>query len=636
MPSADPTRPVYVPTPRARLLNPLFDSYKLRLDGPFRDPVHAALPREVGLVPSTAHAPLKKLQARSAFNHLFAFPGRDEGLYVDEAFRLMSLSIQKDTRAIQFNEAFQLPQPTVPTEAREYPSIQRAGPYVLVSNGGGSLLLLRDGPESTFIRVATVTGIEGVQVLVDAILVEENVLLFLAYRMEEHDQGVGHVRETASSPPRIIFRLGLFSVTLNGQADEELNAKKLSVVEGTSAPYLAKIEADGRGFAIASSSLYGGPELRKLEPATQLPAPTHVLGTISTPSAPFSEYRWHQTGEDITVSIRVPPTTTQRDIHCVFTPTSIKCKLRRPVETMLINAALFDLIEPRESLWVLEDDARDDMSVNLEDDDVSDDSHGFRVVTLHLHKTHGGTRWDELLDPSLNEGAVVDETLDAAELAAFATALDKYTEDEPEVITTPGAAAAAAATVPTHPLHNAMTERSEEVDFEGPPVALTRFSAFSPVPTQAMHPGGAHGWLCGAFSWRPAAAPVVPLLCLRTDVDCLVYGLSSHLSLSPLGGFDALGFVHASKRDARFTAVTGDCGLAFVCETRGHVYVYAKKREESDVVADQYIVNLRGAEEVVGDAGNVVGFQQIGETAVLVLRERTVSLIDWAAPREQT
>ncbi|TPX62194.1 hypothetical protein PhCBS80983_g00654 [Powellomyces hirtus] len=626
MPSPDPTQQVELPIDRS-LLNPKFEGYKLKLEGPFREPGYHPLPTPIAIanVPSSSHDPFRKLQARSSFNHLFAFAGYNGALYVDGHYNVVNVAMDEATYGLSFQTVCQLPAPSLPATAREYPSVQRAGSHIVASSGAGSVVVMETVQSfgtGTPANDTLITGIgDYAYILLDAKITDSGKLLYLAYRMEEREVDVPKAHTTTAfadkttleKKPRLSFILGLFSVdviAIGGSPD--VPATTLSTVEGFSVPYFATIEPDGKGFTVCASTLFG---VQNGTTDETVPAPPTPLGLASAKPKP-ANYQWYQTGQDITVSIRLPAQVTKKDIYCVFTPTSLKCRTLRPSEHTLLESKLFDTIVPSECIWTLEDEDQ-------------------TMLTLYLQKTHEGTRWSHLWDHEDDDG--VEETLDPAELAAFAQALDKYTADD-----APPETPALAMDTASRPMQNAMTEPSEDVDFEGDAAIFARFatSASNREPTHVCRLG-AQEWLCSAFPWRPPSTALQrqphPFhhhhhshgVALRSDIDALTYTLLPPLTLQPAGAFNALGFVQASKRDKRFMAFTYDSRYAFIAETRRLVYIYART-EPGQIHADQYLIDLGVADN--GTAGDVVGLQQVDAEVLLVLREGGISVIDWRQP----
>ncbi|KAJ3184210.1 hypothetical protein HDU87_005057 [Geranomyces variabilis] len=664
----------------AALLNPRFESYKLSLHGPFKEPHTTLLPQPCAHVkcPSSPHDSFRKLQARASFNHLFYTPEAppSRAFYINANYQVVEMCFDPASKGVLFNALWELPSPSSTASECEYPSVLCIGNFLLASNGAGYIGLQ---PQHTLDTTPISLALPGEHsyILLDAHISGAS-LFFLAYRMEERKvnaspapthtalaAAVGdHKAKKLKTVPQLAFCLSLFAVNLDRLRDGDVPAgdvpqpvRTVTSVEGFSVPYFAKIEPDGLGFTVGAATLYQHVP-RDGESSAPTPQPTAPAVPPSTPTTippkPHSRnYKWYQTGEDVTITVRLPAKVERTDIHVALTPESIKLRTLRPTEHTLFDVrALWESILPSECIWTLEEEDKS-------------------LLTLHLAKKHEGTRWLQLWE----EDDGVNETLSAEELKAFASALDKYTEpaaqdnandDGDDGVLELGAATAMDVDDPqwTQPLtmENAMTEPSEDVDFEGSPVTIARFpadpaAAAAAAATHIARSGGQE-WLCNAFSFQHPSLhdPPIPAIVLRSDVDALLYTVtpqsSSSSSSSSQGlsltthtaAFPALGFVQASKRDRRFTAITRDAQLAFIVEPR-RAFVYEQPGRA--LQAAQYVLDFgmfeagdkkaaAAAAEGVGTgagadgAGDVVGLQQIAERVVLVLRERAVTVLDWS------
>ncbi|KND00859.1 uncharacterized protein SPPG_03963 [Spizellomyces punctatus DAOM BR117] len=609
MPAANPPRHVQLSVDRS-LLNPKFEGYKLKTHDGVREPKTFDLPEPVniGKVPSSTHAPYRKLEARSGFNHLFAFPEWDCAFYVDGEYNVIQVLVNEDAFEPSFRTLYSFPAPTLANEEREYPSIQRAGQYLLISSGAGSIAVIHLADTTSFPTfIGELRDLDHPYILTNAKTTSSGNIVFLAYRTEEREveEPVGHTATSFSNPqqkelhPRLSFFLSLFQIenadlregrTANGS----IPVTRLRTVEGFSVPYFSAIEPEGQGFTIAAAIPYENPKPR------QVPVPEeqqeHQPQTkaelirreqeIEFVEAKKLEYMWTQTGEDIMITVRLPHITLKKDIHCRFDNHGIKCKILPPKEETIFDARTFDNIVPGECTWTLENN---------------------RLLTLYIQKANENTRWTHLWEDEDD----VEETVDPSELATFREALEKYTasDENPES---------------AYPMQNAMTERSEEVDFEGHAAVFVRFAREGGEPTAISLTGGQE-WLCTCFPWRPRQNESLGSVCLRSDVDALIYDVGTELQMTHTSAFNALGFVQASKRDKRFMFVTYDYQKALIIESRRHVYIYRQPFGNS-VYADQYVVDLDPGRRGV-TSEDVLGVQQIGEDCIAILKEGSLSLI---------
>lgn len=103
-----------------------------------------------------------------------------------------------------------------------------------------------------------------------------------------------------------------------------------------------------------------------------------------------------------------------------------------------------------------------------------------------------------------------------------------------------------------------------------------------------------HRWL---FSF-PASKNSTPLICLRHDVDGILW--QPHLTnWNHVSTFDAFGYVHASKKDCKFTSCSPNLNYAFITDCSSHVYIYESDRTNLHK-HKQYIVRLEDCNRIMG------------------------------------
>ncbi|KAJ3047211.1 hypothetical protein HK097_000124, partial [Rhizophlyctis rosea] len=397
-------------TPDRSLLNPRFENYKLKLSGGVTSTQLIPLSQTVRVdkVPSVSFLPYRKLEARSAFNHLFPAPGGGT-FFIDGDYKLIYFAFEKDEKHT-FKTLHQIPVPQCEPDQREYPSLTCAGKLVLLSNGGGLTQLLQfDHVEKTMSLVGLVAGITAeddnhIILTASRHVQNSNQLLCLAYSMSEVISS-----EATSKKSALTFDLNLWSIKLpTSPGHHLLSAEQLSGLSGYSVPLFAAIESNG-AYIIGSSNPYESlsqPYAPISAPPPMQPAPTNH------PTEQPIEYMWTQTPTDITISIRLPHITLKRDVHVHFGPTTLHAKIQPPKESELFSPdrPLFDSIVPSESLWTLENN---------------------RTLTLYIQKANAKTRWTGLWNDE-REGDV-EETVDPSEMAGFLESMEKYTGAEGEV-----------------------------------------------------------------------------------------------------------------------------------------------------------------------------------------------------------
>ncbi|RKO91785.1 hypothetical protein BDK51DRAFT_47492 [Blyttiomyces helicus] len=502
------------------------------------------------------------------------------------------------------------PSSDLPSTQREYPSVCQAGPWIIASNGAGSVQLLALDMAS---RAATVAGSihlgddEGLAsappvLLAARVAADARSVLCLAYRMRENspEEGAQGLATGDGSPrQRVAFFLTFFAVGIpEGPGPVgDLPVEILATVTGQSAPRMVAIEPDGEGFLVVSDQPYEAVQRGRDVTMVDAPAPA------TDPASP--SYMWMQTSEDLTVTIPLTRGVQKQSISCSYTRSSVRLNVTDHADiTALFAAPLFAGIDPAECVWTLEADG---------------------VLTLELQKEHVGTRWTHLFE---NDDGVA-EAVDPSELAEFRERLEKYTSDRVE----PGPENGGA----EYAMQESVTDRSEPVDFEGHEAAISRFSRRAGEASSRVVASAGIEWLCPVFNLPdPAttpstttcalASPPAPLvaICAKFDVDGIVFDLFPRLeNPTHSGTFDAFGFVQASKRDKRFMVVTAERSFALIVESKRHIFAY-RRAPSGGPYADQYVVDLAGREE----GAEVVGVQQVGPGKVAVLTETGVALLN--------
>uniref|UniRef100_G3MP54 NudC domain-containing protein 1 n=1 Tax=Amblyomma maculatum TaxID=34609 RepID=G3MP54_AMBMU len=131
-----------------------------------------------------------------------------------------------------------------------------------------------------------------------------------------------------------------------------------------------------------------------------------------------------------------------------------------------------------------------------------------------------------------------------------------------------------------------------------------------------------HQWL---FSVR-SSADLMPALCLRHDVDGLVWqprnvmaeGDADSFRVEHVATFNAFGYVQASKQDRKFVAASPDFSFAAVCNAVRHVYLYRqpetignsqelrnrKTGQEVSTIAKQHVISLEQCDCILGMVTN--------------------------------
>jgi hypothetical protein len=321
-----------------------------------------------------------------------------------------------------------------------------------------------------------------------------------------------------------------------------------SVAKGFSGPLFTYLKQDG--FMVGAE-----------HPYESFLQEEHVVPTFipndDVSTEPF-KYSWMQNEEEVTISIVFEQPITAKQVHCLFRPAHLKLSLLPPVDMPIFDANLFSTIQPLDSLWILENQ---------------------RMLTIYLQKSGGPSRWPHVF---IGDDKV-DETMDPNVLHEIRQQLDKYTGDI------------------SQPMPHVLSERSEDVDFEGKDICFSHFSEGKRVE---MIVASGHEWIGPSFDGLS--------VCLAYDVDGLVYTLNPiDCQFHHTRTIHALSFVRASKKDRWMTGTFGDFG--FVIESKRHVYVYHAS------TGKQFLMDI-GNEEVVFGV-------QVWNQQLVLLRQQSLCVI---------
>ena len=249
--------------------------------------------------------------------------------------------------------------------------------------------------------------------------------------------------------------------------------------------------------------------------------------------------------------------------------------------------------------------------------------HAYGLLTLHIDKTHAGTRWPQLFEA--DDG--VSETLDPTELYNIREALEKYTTAAQSGEDASGLGLGSG--MPSL----AEGEIDDEVDFDtGDVVCLTWVALDGSVPAWAAKEDSPFNVLSTPLQGTRRTEHS-PLLVVKNGLDGLVYTLDATADApawTHTSTFCVLSFVLASKRDTRFVHhVGGRAVLAFESGARGlgcNVYVYKATARAGDKTAKQCILKVND-----GAGGPLLGVgithTQDGREVILCLCEGALTVM---------
>ncbi|KAI9348308.1 hypothetical protein DFJ73DRAFT_440680 [Zopfochytrium polystomum] len=423
----------------------------------------------------------------------------------------------------------------------------------------------------------------------------------------------------------------------------------VSSTEGPAAPHCAFFDrpitrmtatpsfivlADG-SFRLATSGAAEPPRSTLSDVDTApIPSPSTIQQT-GNPGTRTPVYAWYQTATDVTIVIALPLPLTARRVRCVMTATggvtlSIPTGATSTSLSHSSNLAgfpggpFYDAISPSDSLWTLEE--------------------GGRVLSLHIHKRHAGTRWPHLWALESNSesdesGYGVEETVDPSEVASFLERMEMYTSGTDGE----GGSRVGADRIAT-------TEPVEEEDFEGDRAIAVRFGAadggIELTQLEVVRIPGSFFMCAGMrplYSATSAQSGDTRTVCFRSDVDGLVYAVGSVASGSTsnyskigfkhLATLDAMGYILASKRDKKFVTFTRDFSHALIVESGGRLYSYERAIPRKQAVQARQIVIELGSPSMLPKSGpgDVAGILELmtsdGNKVILILQEQALQAV---------
>ncbi|KAI9143231.1 hypothetical protein BKA69DRAFT_1037039 [Paraphysoderma sedebokerense] len=615
-------------SPDRSLLNPRFEGYKLRFlpdETVFVFPLPDRGPSFENL-PSATKLSYRKLAARVNFNNCFYDKFNRNGFfYFDSACRVIYGEVSKAPgNPMSYHVIAELPTPVNRIETAEFPSlIPLTSTFLLASDGFGAVYLLEWNYISKTANIrshCTLTGDSGElvpSVLLDARLIQNKdqaeVRMLLYRTRDEEDTSEDNsiraslARKMSKLVTKFIISFLSFGIPpfTNDNTNPIMSTTLFSQYITDSLPNYSFIEPPGNSILFGSTSSIAAvktnPAAQDSASSANSPAQVSQSPSKEPPdTTKYYSYMWSQTDTDVTICIKLIKPITKNEVICHFNKASVQLLIRDNSTSagsfLIFDTHFFDAIIASDSTWTLENS---------------------RILTLYLEKSHSGTRWTYLFDPSSGDTGV-DETVDPNVLAEFKERLEKYTSDLlPSEENTPAA-----------PFQEAFGQETEDIDFDYDSIVLQRFQydkVASSFPSSSLQ------FLCSTFTSSPSSPPGVVL---RYDVDAVVftpiYNSDQTFSLKHTGTINALGFVQASKRDKRFLTVTSDNQYAVLCETRKHVYLYRQIYDsngtgKSQDWAEQYVIDLvqvcseKGILDMGPDQLEVVGVQVIGNGILVVL-----------------
>ncbi|CAG8737162.1 12_t:CDS:2, partial [Racocetra fulgida] len=363
---------------------------------------------------------------------------------------------------------------------------------------------------------------------------------------------------TTDNLPKDNSRKTLFDVSLLKMSLEHPYCiQTLHTLRGVETPLYYNIDIHGDGYVIGSNVEYDiikrssdqelkVDELDKSDNIVRSTQDVEMKETKSDNDDKVVPYIWTQTSTDLTICFQLPPGTPKTAVHCNFTKTHLSLTIDIDSNTNNTNlfpqspipcyafTHLFDLIDPSSSLWTIEPK--------------------IGLLTLHLEKHHHNTRWSHVFQQ--DDG--VFETIDPNEFAEFRERLEKYTAElNDSKVGHQGILDAL-----KHPIGH---EMEESIDFGNQSATFMWVDDDGKI--RAKTSAGGHEFISRQFEKFDKQELIsdvsqMPSVCLRLDVDGLVYTISHPSKLLDPNSlplimdhsttFNAFAFVQASKREKNF------------------------------------------------------------------------------------
>lgn len=543
------------------LLDPRFEGYKLSLEPlPCYQLELDAAVAEVKL--RDDQYTLEHMHAFGMYNYLHCDAWyQDSVYYIDNLGRIMNLTVMLDTALGKPREVFRLPTDVTAYDSRLCASIHFTSPsWVTLSDGTGRLYVIGTGdrgnsPEKWEIMFNEELGNPFIIIhSISLLKAEEHSVAILLLRIEKEEldlKGSG-----------FFVSLEWVVVSKNKEDSKKYEITKHHVLRGKSVPHYAAIEPNGNGLMIVSYKSFkvvSGDQ--DLEESMDEDRPEKTKEPL---------YYWQQSEDDLTVTVRLPESSTKEDIQIQFLPDNINIKLK---DIQVLEGKLYSSIDHEGSTWTIKEN----------------DS-----LEISLVKKNEGLMWPELVVGD-KQGELI---RDPAQCAAIAERLMHLTSDE--LNPNPDK---------EKPPCNAQELEECDIFFEESS-SLCRFDG-STLKTTHVVSLGSNQYLFSVI----VDPKEMPCFCLRHDVDALLW--QPHCNKQDdmwehIATFNALGYVQASKRDKKFFACAPNYSYAALCECLRRVFIYRQPTPMSTVlynrkegrhvgqVAKQQVASLETNDPILG------------------------------------
>lgn len=300
-----------------------------------------------------------------------------------------------------------------------------------------------------------------------------------------------------------------------------------------------------------------------------------------------SIYNWLQKGSEITLYMRLQDHVSKSDITCDISTNHVRLVVK---DEVILDGDLCAPVLLDASTWTLSDHC---------------------LLEIYLEKVDSGNNWDEVVKGDARGRRVIDEE----QIAIINQELRPYDSNDQAVNS-------------NIPFNLQQLEECDQLSSDS--AALYCFDGLNHQLLLKVNISN-HQWL---FS-NPAAHTNIPCICLRHDVDGLVFQLSNlrdnvqgdwnngedaednkedelPFSWQHTGTLHAFGYLQASKQQKKFTACSPDFTFVAIAENQRHVFIYRqpvaistslrnrKTNEMVSRVAKQHLVTLECNHTVEG------------------------------------
>ncbi|CAF0823618.1 unnamed protein product [Adineta steineri] len=354
----------------------------------------------------------------------------------------------------------------------------------------------------------------------------------------------------------------LLWVTFSIGSSNEIKLTRKRILNGKKWPDFVAIEANGQGLYITAEGLYKFKfdSLIEIKPEEIPKEP--VLEKIESPL----HYVWSQSHSTIEIEID-SNTNDSQQWSVIIESDHLKCSMN---DTVLIDAKLSDNIDPKESSYVITKDKNNQL-----------------IITLH--KTNIGSFWNEVF----KEGQTISGDIKTGNIPEINNTNNDDDDDEVK-----------------QPYNSQQLEECDQYANETD-TFLVRFD------------GDTHRITHQALIYNQILFTKLdpPLLCIRHDVDGLIWQINSITSNEQApwnheATLNAFGYVQASKQNRKFLSTPSDYSYALISDISTHLYLYKQQAPASNLagsslrnrktgklvesIAKQHMISLENHDEILG------------------------------------